>query len=157
MSAALNEVGNGSTLQITYAERVLRSGMTNVPAGSLSQLTVTLKGPFNRAFFGYPASSGDRYDGASPWTQLFYNGHPGQGGAADAVYTLDWATFAYDKTRDLIVKIEYDHMQWSETSTGGAGKVEAYYKVGVLEAAVADGTGYSAQPNYTRIMSIQVA
>jgi hypothetical protein len=88
--------------------QILPTSLLSLPSGSILKIRATFEassaGIWNiqNLYVGHGAGSGDVYDFASTPVQLLFSGSPSVNMSAGVESTSDWATFAYDKTSNLL-------------------------------------------------------
>lgn len=108
-------------------------------AGTVEGYTIT------SAYIGHRAASGDAYDFSTTPVQLLFSGNSGVAISSSSTATSDWATFAYDKTSDLLIACYINGGASVDTARAKSGLSNTIlYYMAISEAATVNkSTGYS--------------
>lgn len=147
-TVTLNSDSNGWN-SFTGVIRVQASAMT-LPSGGITQVRLKLRAGSSEGFtvtnmyIGHRAAAGDAYDFATTPVQVLFGGSASKVIAAGTTEWSDWASFAYNKTDDLLGAFycaggsSSDMLRYALSVTGA----EKYDKV-ANDAATVNKTGYS--------------
>lgn len=137
---------NGNTFVILFSVAEL-----TLPAGSITQMRVTFEAAsasegliVTDAYVGHRAGAGDAYDFAATPVQLLFSGVANVSIGIGGTATSDLASFAYDKTSDLLVAyyVGGGTGQDSARERTSVSGVNRYVKA-ANDAATVDKTGYA--------------
>lgn len=139
--------GNSSAWSgFTLVSRIPVAQITQ-PSYSPTEIRVTIRSgtasglTSDGIYVGHRAGAGDLYDFAATPVQLLFSGSGSVsiGSSTDAV--SDWASFAYDKTSDILVALQFNGTTsiGTETITNAA----YYYLAAVAQAATVNKSGYT--------------
>jgi len=135
----------------TFVQSIPASAMT-LPSGSIIKVRFRLQSSttetrtVTNAYIEHRAGAGDVYDFNATPVQLLFAGSGSKVIASNSEEWTDWATFAYNKTDDLLFATycgggtSSDNLRYSNSVTGCA----AYYKSG-NDSSTVNKSGYTLQ------------
>ena len=148
---ALTSNGGGYTNN-TLRQRIAVAAYDSGAPATGTQLRVTVQGAsgtaavWSKAYIGHAATSGDAYDFDGTQVQLLFSGVAGGSVPAGSVsLTSDPVTYAFDKTKPLVISLFCNTGDFRTTNTGA--NFNHYTKSGGDDAITTDATGYSTIAN----------
>lgn len=96
------------------------------------------------AYVGHRAGAGDAYDFSTTPVQILFGGSGGVTISTSSTSTSDWATFAYDKTSDLLVAWYFNSTTDSPRAKTGLSNIYNYDNgAGGNSASTVNKSGFS--------------
>lgn len=143
----------------TVVQRLTPTALT-LPTDDIEQIRVTFRAgngealTITNAYIGHRAGAGDAYDFSTTPVQLLFSGGASGAVSIGSTLTSDWASFAYNKTSDLLIAYYVGGGVGVDTlrRKAGVANTNSYYKVANEAATVDKSSGYT--DNGTEVLTI---
>lgn len=146
----------------THVERVAAAALT-LPSGVITQMRITWEAgsteqvTITNAYIGHRAGAGDAYDFAATPVQLLFSGLASVTIPAGTLQACDLASFAYNKTSDLLIAYYMGGGTGADMvryASGLGGNYDHFNKA-ANDAATVDKTGYGTSAGVSTIKKIE--
>ena len=161
LTQTLNTNADGQNGQ-THVERVAAAAMT-LPSGAITQVRVRFEAgsteqlTITNAYVGHRAGAGDAYDFSTTPVQLLFSGAANVTIPAGTTQWSDWASFAYNKTSDMLVAYYMGGGTGADMDRYVSGLSANYdhFNKAANDAATVDKTGYGTSSGVSTIKGIE--